>query len=176
MTISPRVEGYAQALFSVAKAEGDLDRVTDELHAVRQAVEASDELRSTLTDAAIPAERRVGVVERLVGDRATPATTSLVGMVVSAGRAGDIPEIVARVTELAAEARDAVVAEVRSAQPLTDDQRSRLAAALSNRTGKKVDVRVAVDESLLGGIVTQIGDTVIDGSVRTRLARLRDRA
>lgn len=176
MSVSPRIEGYAQALFAVAKAEGDLNGVTDELHAVRQAVEGSDELRNTLSDPAIPVERRVGVVERLVGDRASVATTSLVGMVVAAGRAGDLADIVGRATELAAEARDAVVAEVRSAQPLTDDQRSRLATALSARTGQNVDVRVAVDPSLLGGVVTQIGDTVIDGSVRTRLARLRDRA
>ena len=57
---------------------------------------------------------------------------------------------------------------------LTDDQKARLAAALTKSTGEPVDVLVTVDPNVIGGIVTQIGDTVIDGSVRTRLAQLRD--
>ena len=57
---------------------------------------------------------------------------------------------------------------------LTDDQKTRLAASLKAATGKDVDIVVVVDPSVLGGIVTQIGDTVIDGSVRHRLAQLRE--
>lgn len=174
MSAGPRVEAYAGALLEVASVEGALDAVIDELHAVRTVFEGSDDLRTTLTDQAIPVARRQQVVEQLLGNRAHPVTTSLVDFVVASGRAGDLPDIVGRVTELAAEGRDALVAEVRSAQPLNDDQRARLAANLSERMGKNVDVRVSVDSSLMGGIITQIGDTVIDGSVRTRLARLRD--
>ena len=55
------------------------------------------------------------------------------------------------------------VAEVRSAVPLTDDQRKRLADALNKATGKEVEVKVVVDPSVLGGVVAQVGDTVIDG-------------
>ena len=65
------------------------------------------------------------------------------------------------------------VAEVRSAVALTDDQTQRLADSLKQATGKDVDVRVTVDPSVLGGIVTTIGDTVIDGSVRSRLAQVK---
>jgi F-type H+-transporting ATPase subunit delta len=57
---------------------------------------------------------------------------------------------------------------------LTDEQKSRLAAALAKKTGKQIEVVVDVDPSVLGGIVTQIGDTVIDGSVRQRLSQLRE--
>ena len=67
-----------------------------------------------------------------------------------------------------------VIAQVRSAVALSDDQKSRLAAALAKSTGKQVEVVVEVDPSVLGGIVTQIGDTVIDGSVRQRLSQLRE--
>jgi len=62
---------------------------------------------------------------------------------------------------------------VRSAIPLTDDQRERLAKALGNATGKQVEVKVVVDPSVLGGIVAQVGDTVIDGSVRSRIDQLK---
>jgi F-type H+-transporting ATPase subunit delta len=65
------------------------------------------------------------------------------------------------------------VAEVRSAIELTPDQRERLAAAISSATGKQVEVKVVVDPSVLGGIVTTVGDTVIDGSVRSRLEQLK---
>jgi F-type H+-transporting ATPase subunit delta len=58
--------------------------------------------------------------------------------------------------------------------PLSDDQRERLAAALSQATGKNIDVKVILDPSVLGGVVAQIGDTVIDGSVRHRLNQLRE--
>jgi F-type H+-transporting ATPase subunit delta len=63
---------------------------------------------------------------------------------------------------------------VRSAVALSDEQKSRLADALSKSTGKQVDIVVIVDPAVLGGIVTQIGDTVIDGTVRQRLSQLRE--
>jgi F-type H+-transporting ATPase subunit delta len=63
---------------------------------------------------------------------------------------------------------------VRSAVPLTDDQRDRLAKALEDATGKRVEIKVVVDPSVLGGIVAQVGDTVIDGSVRRRLDQLKN--
>ncbi len=64
---------------------------------------------------------------------------------------------------------------MRSAVPLDAAQQERLAAALSHATGKRVEVKVIVDENVLGGIVARIGDTVIDGTVRRRLAQLKER-
>ena len=63
---------------------------------------------------------------------------------------------------------------MRTAVPLTDDQRTRLADALGKATGKSIEVKAIVDPSVLGGVVAQIGDTVIDGSVRSRLEQLRE--
>ena len=77
------------------------------------------------------------------------------------------------VAERAAETRSKALAEVRSAVPLDDETVERLAAALSKATGKKVEVKVIVDESVIGGIVARIGDTVIDGSIARRMDSLR---
>ena len=66
------------------------------------------------------------------------------------------------------------VAEVRSAIALTDDQKSRLADALGKATGKQVEVKVIIDPSIQGGVIAQVGDTVIDGSVRRRLEQLKN--
>ena len=169
-----RIDGYANALFEVARVEGSLSEVEDELFRFARTLESSDELRATLTDEAIPASRRIGVVEDLLGGKASPVTTNLVSFVVGAGRSRQLPQIIDRLVERAAAAKDSVVGEVRSAIPLTEDQTARLADALGKATGKKVEVKVVVDPSVLGGIVAQVGDTVIDGSIRARLDQLRE--
>jgi F-type H+-transporting ATPase subunit delta len=169
-----RINAYADALFEVARAEGSLGRVEDELFSVARTIETNDALREALTDQAIPIERRQGIVEDLLGGRASPVTTSLVSFVIGAGRARDLPKIIDRLVEKAAESRSEEVAEVRTAVPLDEDQRQRLAAALSKHTGKKVSLQVVVDPSIVGGVVAQIGDTVIDGSIRGRLERLKE--
>jgi F-type H+-transporting ATPase subunit delta len=168
-----RIDGYATALFEVAKAEGSIDEVEDELFRFGRSLEASDELRSTLTDELIPADRRQAIVESLIGGRASRTTTQLVSFVIGSGRGRDLPAIIAKLVDRAAAEKDRAVAEVRSAVPLTDDQQTRLAAALHNATGKQVALKVVVDPSVLGGLVATVGDTVIDGSVRSRLDQLK---
>ena len=172
--MTDRVDAYANALFEVARAEGALEKVEDELYSLARALEGNDELRSTLTDQAIPVDRRQGIVEDLLGGKASPVTTSLVSFVVGAGRARDLPAIIDKLVQRSAEDRSEAVAEVRSAIPLDDDQRTRLAEAIGKATGKKVSVKVVVDPSVLGGIVAQVGDTVIDGSIRRRLEQLKE--
>ena len=169
-----RINAYADALFEVARAEGSLGRVEDELFSVARTVETNDQLRDTLTDQAVPVERRQGIIESLLGGRASGTTTALVSFVIGSGRGRDLPKIIDRLVEKAAESRAEEVAEVRTAVALDDDQTQRLAAALSKHTGKKVSVKVVVDPSILGGVVAQIGDTVIDGSVRRRLEQLKE--
>ena len=173
MADDARIDGYANALFEVANVEGSLASVENELFAFSQALQSSDELRAMLTDAAVPVARRQGVVQDLLGDRASPVTANLVGFVVGAGRARDLPAIIDRLVARAAEAKDKVVAEVRTAIPLTDDQRTRLAASLDRATGKSVEIKSIVDPSVMGGVLATVGDTVIDGTVRSRLDQLR---
>lgn len=175
MAADDRIDGYATAVLEVARAEGELDRVGDELFKVARAFESSRELRESLADRRIPAERKLGVVEDLLGGRTSPLTLGLVSFVVGAGRAADLPAIADRVAARAASERHRVIAEVRSAVDLDEAQVARLGEQLSRATGKDVDVKVVVDPSVIGGIVTRVGDTVIDGSVRTRLAQIRDR-
>jgi F-type H+-transporting ATPase subunit delta len=173
--VDNRIDGYARALFEVARAEGTLDEVEDELFRFARSYEGSEELRKALTDDMIPAAKRQSIVEDLLGDKATPTTVQLISMVVAGGRARDLPAIVDRLVQRAAQAKDAAVAEVRSAVPLTSDQEDRLRAALANATGRNVNLKVIVDPSVLGGLVATVGDTVIDGTVRTHLDQLKSR-
>ena len=168
-----RTTAYARAMFDVARAEGDLGRIGDELVRFARALEGSDELREALTDPHLPASRRQQIVEDLLGGKADPSTVALVGMAVGTGRARELPAIIDSLVAMSAAEANRAVAEVRSAIELSDDQRTRLATAIETATGKQVEVKVIVDPSILGGIVTTVGDTVLDGSVRTRLERLK---
>ncbi|HEX2576934.1 MAG TPA: ATP synthase F1 subunit delta [Aquihabitans sp.] len=169
-----RTTAYAEALLAVARAEGPLAEIEDELFRVAQVIRGNDELRDRLADPHIPAATRQQIVVDLLGGKAQPATTNLVAMVVGNGRIRELPGIVDALLGMAASDANKEVAEVRSAIALTDDQKTRLADALGKATGKQVDVRVVLDPSIKGGLVAQVGDTVIDGSVRRRLDQLKN--
>ena len=168
-----RTEAYAEAFFAVAKAEGPLAQIEDELFRMAQVVRGNDELRDKLADPHLPAALRQQIVMDLLDGKASPVTTNLVALVVGTGRIRDLPGIVDELVSMTAAQASKEVAEVRSAIDLTDDQKSRLADALSKATGKQVEVKVIIDPSVQGGVVAQVGDTVIDGSVRRHLDQLK---
>jgi F-type H+-transporting ATPase subunit delta len=167
-------DAYAAALFEIAKAEGGLERVEDELFRFARTLEGNDELRMKLTDFTIPVERRQTVVEALLGGKASPVTVALVSFVVGSGRGRNLPEIIDRLVAKAAEERQEAVAEIRTAYPLDEDHRLRLTEALNRATGRRVSIKEVIDPSVLGGVSATVGDTVIDGSIRHRLEQLRE--
>jgi len=174
MAARGKIEAYAQAMLEVARAEKHLAAVEDDLFRFARTFEANDSLRLALSDPALPIERRIAVIDELMGGKALATSAALASLVVATGQAGDLPAIVDRFVELAATERKHELAEVRTAIPLDDKQIKRLATALGKATGKDVEVKVIVDPSVLGGIVARVGDTVIDGTVRHRLEQLKE--
>ena len=157
----------------MARSEGVLEGVEDDLFRFARAFEGADELRVALTDPVLPLERRVAVIEELMGNKALQTSTALASLLVSVGQAAELALIVDRFVELAAGERQREVAEVRTAVALTDEQERRLGEALSRATGKAVEVKIVIDPTVLGGVVARVGDVVIDGSVRHRLDQLK---
>jgi F-type H+-transporting ATPase subunit delta len=174
LIVTDRIEAWAQALLEIAQAEDHLSEVEDELFRFARIIEGNDDLRMALANPGQPAERRAAIVDDLLENRSLQMTRAMAAFIVGAGRGHDLPAIVARFVELAAQSREHEVAEVRSAVPLDDAQVLRLAQALGRATNKNIEVRVVVDPTLLGGIVATIGDTVIDGTVRHRLEQLKE--
>ena len=168
------VRGYAEALFKVVQAEGELDRVEDELFRFGKLLEQNHELKQALSDQGIDKQQREKVLDELLADKVSPHTLGLLSFIVTQGRARQLPQILENVSRLAAEARQSVVAEVRTAVPLDEKQQSELAASLSKATNKKVTVKVIIDASVIGGVVAKVGDTVIDGSIKHRLDQLKE--
>lgn len=164
---------YARAALAVAEAEGAQELVERELDAVARALDSSEELRATLTDAQVPLGRRLAVVDGELLADASPATRSALAMLLAAERLGELSGVVAAMRELADSSR--IVAEVAVAMPLDDARRTALTAALERATGRELDVRFVVDPEVVGGVRATVGDTVLDGSVLRRISDLRTR-
>jgi F-type H+-transporting ATPase subunit delta len=169
------VDQYARGLLAIVDAEGALERVEDELYRFGQALEVNNDLREALSDQQVPVERRLAVVDELLGKKADPQTVATVAHVIQSGRGRLLVDIIQAFTRAAASQRDRAVAEVRTAVELTEDQRERLRKALGEATGRDVELKVIIDDSVVGGVLATVGDTVIDGSVSRQLARMRTR-
>ena len=163
----------ARAGFAAADVQGSLDSVEEELFRFSRAVAGSDSLQMTLTDPSIDATRKQAVVTDLLAERANPVTTLLAAHAVAHLRGRRADAVLAELSAAAAERRDRVVAEVRVAAPLTQEQQERLAASLSRLTSRSVRLNVAVDPAVLGGVHVRIGDEVIDGTVAARMEQAR---
>lgn len=173
--MTERTSGYARAIVDMAEAEGSLDAVEAELLTVARAVDRNNDLRERLTDIHLPVDRRLRFVESDVLTAAHPSTRAAVAMVIAADRANDLADIAQEVARQAAAARDRDLAEVTVAVPLDERTRDQLHAALERATNKKLEMKVFVDESIVGGVRAKIGDTVIDGSLARRLDDIRTR-
>lgn len=171
--MSERIDGYAAGVLEIARAEGTLERVEAELWELGRQIDGSPELRSTLTDPQLPLERKRAVVDDLLSGRVSSLTVGLVEFLLGQGLASELPALASALAERAASSRNRRVAEIRSAVPLDDATVDRLAEALGRVTGARLEVKTVVDPSVVGGVVARVGDTVIDGSIASKLDSLR---
>ncbi len=169
------IDAYVNAINNIASAEGVLVQVESEFSAVVRAIDANDSLRSKLNDELLPIAVRQSIVEQLLEGKGHRVTAQCLALVIGAGHSRDLRAIAEQISAGVAKGQGRQVAEVRSAVALTDDQQSRLAAALAKATGSEVNLKVVVDPSVVGGLVATVGDKVIDGSVRHSLDQLKSR-
>jgi F-type H+-transporting ATPase subunit delta len=174
LTKDPMTGGYAKAIFEIASSEGEIERVADELYRVARVLEKQHELRETLTDIGVPLEAKESLLDEILGEKVSPHALNVLKFVVSQGKARRLGEIADDLAALAEEESKREIAEVRTAVPLNGEQTEKLAEALSKATGKNVSVKVIVDPSVIGGVVARVGDTVIDGSIQSKLESLKE--
>lgn len=165
---------YAAGLLTIARAENQGQALADELFTIGRAIDGSDELRDTITDIRIPVERKQTLLADVLGGRASGMAIALVNMLVGAGKARDITEVGRLMIDQAAQSQELTVAEVRSAMELDATTVARLEQKLAAATGKRIKANVIVDPTVVGGLVAKVGDTIFDGSVRSRLQELRE--
>jgi len=159
---------YAEAIFALADTGGALGGWSQTL-AVMAAVAANPELRAATGDPNLSADQIYGLFAGACGDLATEAQ-NLVRVLIENGRLATLPEIRELYEELKNAREGVVEALITSAYPLDSGQLSTLVAELEQRFKRKVRPQVNVDAALIGGVRMQVGDEVIDGSVRGKLA------
>lgn len=152
-----------------ADQQRGLDDLEDELFRLERVVGAERELADKLGDRTIPLERRQELIKGLLDGKAGETTIRLAERAVT-GRGRGFGAALAAYQTVAAEHRNASIATVRVASDLTEEERTRLADALSRQYGRSIQVNVIVDPAVLGGIRVDIGDEVIDGTVASKLA------
>ncbi len=169
-----RIRGYSERVLQEITEPAALDAVEDELFRFARVLEDNPELRRVLEDTNFALSARIDVLSDLIASHVKPATLRLCSYVLRAGRLRNLVGTYDWLVELVAEERGRRIADVRSCVPLSDDEQQRLAQALRRLVGREVEVRVIIDDSVVGGIMISTGDLFIDGTVRLRFERLRD--
>lgn len=163
------------ALAARAEADGKLDDLEDELFRFSRIVEAEPQLRGALASIGLPAERKRDLLDALLGGKVTPSGQGLITEVVLYPRGRSLERGLAEYGRLVAARRSRLVALVRTAVALSEEQRTRLGAALAAQYGHDVHLNIELDPTVLGGLSIQIGDEAIDGTIAGRLDDVRRR-
>lgn len=168
--LTDTLERFAvEATLKEAEAAGALDQVEDELFRFERLVDGSPELRDALANRQGDPQGKAEVISRLLEGKARPETVRLARQAVLAPRGRRFDRTIEEFLDVAAERRQQLTAVVTTAVDLTQEQRTRLAAALQQIYSKPVQLQIVHDEDVIGGIRVQIGDEVVDGTVLRRL-------
>jgi F-type H+-transporting ATPase subunit delta len=166
---------YARALFELGLENQNLDALTRELSDAASAYESSAELRSALDNPLVALDAKRAILTDLaqaIGAGPTAKHTLL--MLGDRRRVKALPDIARGLRELADGQRGVQRADVMSAHPLSPETADKLRAELERITGRRIALEVRVDASLLAGVIARIGDTIYDGSLRGRMATLKN--
>ncbi|QQN73668.1 F0F1 ATP synthase subunit delta [Croceicoccus sp. YJ47] len=164
---------YASALFDLAVEHNQVTAVESDLDSLRQALAASDDMRSLIRNPEI-SRRQAGAAMDGIGRHLelAPLTRNFLGVLAQNRRLRELPAMIRAFHAIASAQRGEVTAEVTSAHPLDQGQLATLTQKLTAREGRDVKIRTEVDPDILGGLIVKIGSRQIDGSIRTRLNTL----
>ncbi|MDF2626279.1 MAG: synthase delta subunit [Symbiobacteriaceae bacterium] len=166
---------YAQALFELAQGKGLVDQVDREFGLVIEMINANPKLKSVMNDVLLAPEVKTDLINKLFTGKVSELVHNFLLVVVRKRREAYFPQMYRTFLDLANEARGIVEVEVRSAVALPEETAHTLEQKLVARLGKRVKFQTQVAPELIGGLVVRVGDELMDGSIRTRLRRMRDR-
>ena len=165
---------YAKALIELGSEQGNLDAIVKEIGEIADAIEQNDELRALIDNPQVSRASRKSVLAEIAQRMgASPITRNTLGLLGDNNRLRILPALASSLREEADRRAGILRARVVSAAPLTDAYVQKLTQALEARFKKKVLVVRDVDPTLLAGVVTRVGDTIIDGSLKAQLDELK---
>lgn len=175
MSVETIARRYASALADVVIKTGETETVRSELKGWEGLIKSNVNLQDALGNPAIPQAAKERVLEELLKRSAPSKTTSnFLRVLLKNDRLMGLDEINERFASVIEERSGVVSANVTSARELPDAERAELRSNLERLTGKQVNINFNIDEKIIGGVVTRIGSTVYDGSVKTQLENLKE--
>jgi F-type H+-transporting ATPase subunit delta len=167
---------YAKAFADIAIAQGAPQTAVKQLADFGEAFAESGELRNFLGSPAVDTQVKHRVIEKIVAQLgAGRIVRNFLFVILDHHRAHMLPEIIAAVQEVVRQRQGIAEAEVSSAVELSSAQKTELTKTLGRLTGKRIEPKYSLDPALLGGAIARVGDTIYDGSLRSRLAEMRTR-
>lgn len=164
---------YSEAVFELAKEQGQTDEVKKELDALAEIFTAAPELGRFLSAPTITLPEKLDVLKKTFGGRITETTYSMLCVVTEKGRAALVPAIAEDYKDRWYDMNNIAEVRVTTSVPLTENLRAKLTAKLEKVMNKKVILTEKVDASIMGGMVINYGNTMTDGSVKTKLEALQ---
>jgi len=166
---------YATAVFELAKEENLVSAVESDLDQLDAALSESADLRELITSPVYPRDEQANAITAIASKMGLSVPVSgALGVLAGNRRLFVLPEFVAALRGMIAEAKGEVTAEVTAAKAMTKTQQDKLAKALKTAVGKDVKIKLDVDESLIGGLVVKVGSKMIDSSIASRLNALQN--
>ena len=159
-----------EAEASAANMANELDRLEEELFAFSRVVVSDGDLRQALNSSKYSSEGKRVLIAKLMSGKIAPSTSKVLGHLVSGLRGRNIEGTIAFYAAATAARRDRVIAYVRAAVALTDAQKEKMTATLSQKIGQPVRLNVEIDPTVLGGVSIRFADELIDATIVNRLA------
>jgi len=176
MSVQTVARRYASALADVVLERGEAHEVQSELSAWNEMLQANANLREVFANPTIPLDQKRGLLNKLIDrTKPRPTTANFLKVLLQNQRLTELGEINRKFAQILDERAGMIAATVTAARAVPEDAQAKLHNTLATLTGKKVRINFATDPEIIGGLVTRIGSTVYDGSVRSQLQQIKER-
>lgn len=166
---------YASAIFEIADENKNLNGLESSVNDLAAALADSDDLQNLISSPLVSRDEQQAAISAVAQKMdLAPVMQKSLALMASKRRLFVVPQLIAVLREMLAEARGEVVADVTSAKALTKTQADKLAKTLTERMGKTVTINATVDKDIIGGLVVKVGSKMIDSSIRSKLNSLQN--
>ena len=168
------IKKYSQALYKVAVKEDDINQISNRLHNIKSILKSVPELNQLLITRRVQMEDKMIMLKNILGDIISDIEMDLMVLLMENGHMMLFGEVIKRFDYLLDKNSQVIKIRITSSARLSDDEVQQISSKIENKIQKKVDVKIETDTSIIGGIKLRVGNTLIDGSISSRLQKMRD--
>jgi len=168
------IKKYSQALYKVAVKEDDINQISNRLHSIKSILKSVPELNQLLITRRVQMEDKMIMLKNILGDIISDIEMDLTVLLMENGHMMLFGEVIKRFDYLLDKNSQVIKIRITSSSRLSDDEVQQISSKIENKIQKKVDVKIETDTSIIGGIKLRVGNTLIDGSISSRLQKMRD--